>query len=633
MSWWGVRRPGRKAGAGFRVGKWCALLTLFLLAAGAARQPQRLEIVLSSATTIVWNRGGTPRLLVQPVRGDGWYALARRYCGTPSTAGILRKANGGRSGPRRDVPVAVPLETLRADLRLRVVRKLFPMDRRVRDGWRHWVLDPFGGGEESWRWLAALFTGRAANASLLRRVNPELSTTGLRRGAPLLIPEAHLLRVFRQVPVKATPTPTATVTPTPTVTAPPLAPSPTVVSRTPAPVPGSVSPAAGAAREGEGAVEPGVLSYGRDTRGPYAVYHLRRGEALYSAVVVRFTGQLHAAEVNATAAEIAKRSGIRDVTSIPVGFPVKIPLDLLRPQYLPRNDPRRVQWEKDRLQLRAFVERVQAVDLSGVHVILDAGHGNVDSGATVDGVWESTYAYDILCRIKRNLERHTKATVWTTIKDLSRGYKVVDRDTLVQDRDQILLTHPPFTLRDTKMGVHLRWYLANDIVLGREKKGVPRSRMVFISVHADSLHPSVRGTMIYVPARHLRPSSFSVGRRSLKRYSEYRRHPRVKLSKRFRARAEASSRRLATEIIVSLRRDGLEVHPYQPVRDSVLRGRRRWVPAVLRYNLAQNAILLECCNLANGEDRRLLLSGRWRERFARAVVQGLAANFGGSAQP
>jgi len=373
----------------------------------------------------------------------------------------------------------------------------------------------------------------------------------------------------------------------------------------------------------------GLLSFGRDTHGPYAVYHLQRGEALYSAVVVRFTGQLHAAEVNATAAEIARRSGIRDVTSIPVGFPVKIPLELLRPQYLPRNDPRRIQWEKDRLQLRAFVESVRALDLSGVQVILDAGHGNVDSGATVGGVWESTYAYDILCRIKRNLERHTKATVWTTIKDLSRGYKVVERDRLVQDRDQILLTHPPFKLTDTKTGVHLRWYLANDIVLAREKRGVPRSKLVFISIHADSLHPSVRGTMIYVPARHLRPSSFSAGRRSLNRYAEYRRHPRVKLSKRFRARAEASSRRLAAEIIVSLRRDGLEVHPYQPVRGSVLRGRRRWVPAVLRYNLAQNAVLLECCNLANKEDRELLLSERWRERFARAVVQGLAASFSG----
>ncbi|NOZ94187.1 MAG: N-acetylmuramoyl-L-alanine amidase [Acidobacteria bacterium] len=624
---------------GSRIVSWCGVAVLAFLVAGAGRPPHRLEIVVAPGELIVWNRGEPPQLFVQPKKGDGWYALARRYCGRASFASALRAANGGRSGPRRGVAVAVPVETLRGDLRLRVVRRLFPMDRRVRDGWRHWALDPFRNGEESWRWLAGLFTGRQSNAAILRRVNPELPEGGPPRGSPVLIPEAHLLPVFRRVPLPATPTPTPTPTPTLTPTPSPTPRAPTPASSASVKAVERAAVGAGSARVGGGGLEvagtrnTGVLSYGRDTRGRYAIYHLRRGEALYSAVVVRFTGQLHAAEVNATAAIIARRSGIRDVTSIPVGYPVKIPLDLLRPQYLPKEDPRRVQWERDRLQLRAFVERVRAVDLSGIHVILDAGHGNVDCGATVDGVWESTYAYDILCRIKRNLERHTKATVWATIKDLSRGYAVVDRDRLVQDRDQILLTHPPFKLTDTKTGVHLRWYLANDIVLGREKRRVPPSRIVFLSIHADSLHPSVRGTMIYVPARHLRPSSFSVRRRSLQRYAEYRRHPRVKLGKRFRARAEASSRQLATQIIVRLRRDGLEVHPYQPVRGSVLRGRRRWVPAVLRYSLAQNAILVECCNLANREDRTLLLSARWRERFARAVVQGLAADFDGSTHP
>ena len=181
--------------------------------------------------------------------------------------------------------------------------------------------------------------------------------------------------------------------------------------------------------------------------------------------------------------------------------------------------------------------------------------------------------------------------------------------------------------------MHLRWYLANDIVLGREKKGIPRSRVVFLSIHADSLHPSVRGAMVYVPDRHLRPGSFTVNRRSLARYEEYRRHPRVTMSKGFRARAEASSRRLAGKIVASIRSEGLEVHPYEPVRGSVLRGRRRWVPAVLRYNLAQNAVLLEVCNLANTEDRNLLLEAQWRERFSRAVVQGLADTFGNSRRP
>ena len=40
--------------------------------------------------------------------------------------------------------------------------------------------------------------------------------------------------------------------------------------------------------------------------------------------VVRFTGQLHAADVNATASELARRSGVDDVTKMPVGSPVRI---------------------------------------------------------------------------------------------------------------------------------------------------------------------------------------------------------------------------------------------------------------------------------------------------------------------
>jgi N-acetylmuramoyl-L-alanine amidase len=50
---------------------------------------------------------------------------------------------------------------------------------------------------------------------------------------------------------------------------------------------------------------------------------------------------------------------------------------------------------------------------------------------------------------------------------------------------------------------------------------------------------------------------------------------------------------------------------------------------VLKYSLAQNAILVECCNMANDTDRAQLLDQEWRERFARDVVAGIAAAFGG----
>lgn len=582
----------------------------------AADAARRIEVRFE-AGTLVWRRGAEPVLTVMPRRGDGWYRLAQRYCGNAGLSRRLARANSGLRAPQRGRPVSVPITTLRADLRLAAVHALFPADGRVRLGWRHWVLAPFGRRSESWDLLAGIFTAGSRRAGRLRRANPELPASAPPRGRPLLIPEAELLSVFRKVPVP-TPTPTPTRIPTRRPTA-----SPTPTATVPPPRSISTQPRGGGTRTG-------ALTYGHDSRGDYAVYRLQKGEALYSAVVVRFTGQLHAADVNATAREIAKRSKIQDVSSIPIGYPVKIPLDLLLPEYLPAGHPRRVAWEREQGELARFAESVRATDLSGVHVILDSGHGGVDSGAVRHGVWESVYAYDLLCRIKHDLEQHTRASVWPTILDLSRGQQVVHRDVLPPDRDQVLLTHPRFGLNDTVLGVHLRWYLANDVVHRLRKKGVPASRIVFLSLHADSLHPSVRGAMAYVPSRHLRPRSYRARKRGLSRYREYRDHPEVKLSRKFTTRAEASSRRLAEILIDTIGKEKLEVHPYSPIRGSVLRGRRRWVPAVLRYSLAQNAVLLECCNLSNDEDRRLLLDRNWRERFARAVVRGLARAFGDS---
>ena len=581
------------------------LVSLLVFGVGAVWSvedgPQSVDFGFEPHGTIRWVRGGHPALLIYPRGGDGWITIAQRYTGGSAGASKLRQANGRLRAPMRDRQVRIPVEILRADLRLEAVGRLFPVDVRTVRGWEHSVLDPFHGGEESWEWLAELFTGRADRASAMRRANPDAGGSDPRRGRPILVPESELLPVFRAVPPVATPTPRATVAPIP-------------------------RPTVGPPRVSAGPASP--LGYGVDALGEYGVYRLKRGEALYSAVVVRFTGQLLAKQVNETAKEIAVRSGIDDVTDIPIGYPVKIPLDLLLPEHLPADSPGRLAWVEEQRELGHFLEVVHAADLSGVQVILDAGHGGKDSGATVQGLWEATYAYDIMCRIRANLEKHTRATVWTTIEYSRIGYKPQAADRLTQSRDAFLLTRPKYGLQDSVLGVHLRWYLTNDIILNRLGDGVPRSKTVFLSVHADSLHPSVRGAMAYVPSRYLRPTKpYTVKRRDIQRFAEYRNHPTVRLGPEFKARVEASSRHLAENILTSLAENEVAVHPYEPVRDRVLRGRRSWVPAVLRYTAAQNAVLLEACNMSNPEDRAELLREEWREQFARAVVAGMASAF------
>ena len=52
------------------------------------------------------------------------------------------------------------------------------------------------------------------------------------------------------------------------------------------------------------------------------------------------------------------------------------------------------------------------------------------------------------------------------------------------------------------------------------------------------------------------------------------------------------------------------------------------MPAVLRYNAVPAKVLLEICNLANDQDRKLLQTRAFRQRIAEAVVEGILRYYG-----
>ena len=553
-----------------------------------------------------WRRSGTPELLVLPRPGEGWGKLAGRVTLAAANAAELQAANDSLARPLTGVRVRVPWELLRPQLRVACALSLFPLDRRVEAGWEHEILAPWGGDGESWWELAEWFCGSGSRYPELRQANPDLGLYPA-RGTLILIPAAALRPEFRAVRATA-----ARPSPTPAASAPSTPPAPTAAAVVAAPG-GPAHLTAGPA---------GGLEY----RGGEAIYRLRPGEALYSAVVVRFTGQLHASDVNATAREIARRSGIADVTAIPVGYEVHIPLDVLLPEYLPAGNPRRLAWEKDREQLAAIKRVIRAANLDGIHVILDAGHGGADTGAVVDDVWESTYVYDVMSRVKRVLEEQTKATVWTTVDNPAFTRRNLERDVLANDRGQRLLVQPPYDLDDATTGVNLRWVLANSLLQRLKRQKVNPERVAFVSIHADSLHPSVRGLMVYVPSRSLRGSR-APWQRAAYQCRETRSLAAPRFPAAFRSRAEALSIQLGEAIVRSAEHFGIPVHPYQPVRSSVLRGGSRWVPAVLRYTLVPSAVLVEICNLNNEQDRQQLLTWKFREKLAHAIAAGLAEGF------
>jgi N-acetylmuramoyl-L-alanine amidase len=515
-------------------------------------------------------------LETSPQRGEGLLGFAKRLCGDVRQADRLAAANGGKRDLKTGVRYRVPYEMLAPEHQLRVVRALFAEDRPEADGWRHKVRGVGGLQRESLWHLASWFTGDGANFRALREYN-ELGDDEMARGATLTIPAELLLPAFR--------------------------------GALPAPESGH------------------RLAYGKDKAGDYAVYRLRTGEALYSSVVVRFTGRIHAADVNALATQIAARSGIADVTDIPIGFRVKIPLDLLQPEFLPPGNPRRLEYEASLRASERFTNQVRALGLEGITVILDAGHGGKDSGATLAGVWESLYVYDIVLRIKHLLETRTAARVAVTTRD-GQEFRIADSDVLPFSRRHAVLTNPPYLIEDSSIGVNLRWYLANSLFRRAVQEQGDPEKIVFLSLHADSLHPSLRGAMAYIPAAALREESYGKSGAVYASRQEYKESPSVRFPRQQRVMSEGLSRELALELIGSFQRRALAVHPFKPVREKVIRNQQEWVPAVLRYNAVPAKILLEVCNLANDEDRRLIQTRSYRQRVSEAVVAGILGYYG-----
>ncbi len=535
----------------------------------AAAAPRRLEV---SRDFVVELRDGEITVEARPLEGETPIQFARRLAKDEATAQRVLALPGALSGRGATLSWgALSLESRRA-----AIQALFPSDVRATAAWLHIAVE-----EESLASLAEWFAGDAARAADLAKENA-LPGGVVPPGATIRIPAEILVPPFRDAE----------------------------------PIPET---------------EPPNLVFGQDEKGRYAMYRLRKGEALYSAVVVRFTGRLDAADVNDLASKLAERSGIADVHAIPVGYPVKIPLDVLSDEFLPKDDARYVERAREKAETAQFSRPEVARGLAGVRIILDAGHGGRDTGTLHGGLWEATYVYDVACRLRKILTERTRAEVLMTTKDGTIGWSVPDQDRLRPRRGQVLLTQPTYGLADPAVGVNLRWYLANSLLRRPAPDGtkVPPEKTVFLSLHADSLHPSVRGAMIYVPGERYLRDRYGKSGAAYAAYREVREEPVVSFNKKERVASEGASTSLAEGLVTALRDGGLPVHSFSPVRTHVIRGGREWVPAVLRYNRVPNRALVEVANLGNDEDRALMVTRAFRQALAESLASGLVAFFGG----
>ncbi|MDQ7066102.1 MAG: N-acetylmuramoyl-L-alanine amidase [candidate division KSB1 bacterium] len=490
---------------------------------------------------------------VYPRHGEGYIDVALRISHEPKAWRKLKRWNGNRRFPQRGRPIPVPYDYLNARYRMQAVRKLFPKDRMTGDGWKHVVTYR---GETTW-FIAELFTGDGANYPIVQKANSMRKGQPIAIGQVIIIPNRILSEEF-----------TRTLPSHPDLT----------------------------------------FEKGRDGK-LYAVYRLKEGEALYSAVVVRFTGRVDADDVNDMARKILRLNGLKDPRRIPTGFKIRIPFEYLSDDFLTEGAP----------------SRMVKVDLprrgSRKYVILDPGHGGSDPGTREGGLYEDELAYDIMLRIKRILQARG-VTVYTTIHDSHDNNQPKNSRKLANGTREYVNTTPRYLISDPRVSVNLRVYLVHSIYRKLKRMGVKDRDIYFVSLHLDHRHPSLRGAMIYYPYRKMRKPQFRPPGRIYKKYKESR-NVTLHFDSSEIKRSEAYSYRFSLDLKRSLKSKRIPVQKERPIRPFVILRNRKYIPAVIRYSKVPTSVLIEVVNMANRHDRANISDYRFRQRVAEAIAAAI----------
>ena len=266
-----------------------------------------------------------------------------------------------------------------------------------------------------------------------------------------------------------------------------------------------------------------------------------------------------------------------------------------------------------------------------LHVILDSGHGGGDPGAIAgskknkDLIYEDEVVYDISTRVTELL-KNSGIIVHNTLADPNQK-KPIRFLSHKHDKDEQLLVTPRYLNRNARTGANMRVYLVNHIFHKLKKKKVPKENIVFISLHGDALHSSLRGAMVYYPDSRFRRGMFGLRHKIYRKRKEY--NPSLTFKPSDNKYSEKLSKSFGKIIINEFRKLKLPTHRVSSaVRGYLYRKGRKTLPAVLRYSKVPTSVLVEIANLNNKHDRRSLLKSKSRQQIARAITNSVVTNFG-----
>lgn len=496
--------------------------------------------------------------------------------------------------------IAIPFAQLNPATRRKVLLSIFRADFVNEQGWHHTVLQ--GGRDQETLWtLAEWLTGKGTNHEAIAKLN-SLPAGNLQTGQKILFPMNLLIEVMRE--------PTET------------------------PLVEDLQQAASEPSELDLSQAAQDLTYKRRGSKQYAVYRLKPGEALYTAVVVRFTDFRENVYILPACDTIQEESRIKDVHDMKPGTEIYIPVDMLSDRFKPESSRERKEYEATIAEANRLRGQVTSKDLDGVVVILDSGHGGKDWGtSTVNesfSLYEDEINYDIMCRVKRILETQTRAKVYVTMLDPDQGYEPQDVEWFAQDEDEIVLSSPNYWNGNSTTSANLRWYVANSIYRKETKAGVDPRKVIFTSFHCDALfNEKLRGAMVYLPGAAWRRDRESFSPATYGKYAEYKEQPEARSTAEERRRDEALSRNFAVTLLDELGKAQIKRHSVgDPIRRVIRQdGGKEYVVAVLRNTMVPTKVLIECANLTNPTDCKWVSQPWWRQRFAEAYVEALKAHY------
>lgn len=359
--------------------------------------------------------------------------------------------------------------------------------------------------------------------------------------------------------------------------------------------------------------------------GKYAHYRLQKGESVYSAIVIRFTGRTLANDVNQLARKLLVINKIRNERSIRVNTDFKIPLEWISEEYLIQKTPSLKSTEPTD-KLETIQPRKKGLP---VHVILDPGHGGLDPGAVFKlpqykrYIFEDETVYDISLRVAKILKQKNYV-VHLTLQDPDQSQPIKTLATK-KDEDERILVNPPYRVAKSSIGINMRIYLVNDIYRKLKKKGIPKENILLMSIHGDALHKSIRGTTVYFPDSRLRRAHFKTNSRIYRRIKEYQK--KIRFRDRDNKRASLLSSSLGRTIIKTFKSEGILIHGSSSVRGYHYRKGFRTLPGILRYSQIPTSILVEVGNLNNRQDRNAFLNPIYRQKIASSLVKSINKHF------